>query len=474
MSSDKLDPISRADRPTSVRWYILVLIGAASWLLYLHRYAWGVVKSSFRKENPQFTDQDIGWLDSAFLATYACGQIPGGLAGDVFGPRLVLGLSILFWSLAVAGVAATSGYWPLFAMLAVLGLSQAGAYPAVSKVTRSWFPASIRTRVQGAVTALGRLGGASAPFIIRFILIGLLALSWRGALLTIALPGVLLALAFWVIFRNSPREHPWTNRAEEKAIEELARVPDAADRWQTAPTESTEEVSTHAPGEIASTPSVAQEDTSPVSSSPVRSSLHGPARVSLVMLLVYSFFSTFADMLYVFWIPSFLVDGKGLSGEMMSIFAPLPLIGGAIGGVVGGTLNDLLIRRTGNPRLVRSGVALTGKSLAALLIVVSLAVPDGRLVMVLLLGCKFFGDWSLPTQWGTITDMAGKGAGTVFGIVNTIGSLGGFAAGPLLGYLKQHYGWEGLFLGVGVAYLAAALCWLFIDCTQRLVYSART
>src|SRR5262249_50773044 len=197
--------------------------------------------------------------------------------------------------------------------------------------------------------------------------------------------------------------------------------------------------------------------------------LDGPTRVSLVVMLVYAFFSTFADMLYVFWIPSFLVEGKGLSQTDMGLFAPLPLLGGAVGGIVGGVLNDVLIRSTRRPRWVRSGVALMGKSLAAVLIVASLAVPDGRMVMVLLLGCKFFGDWSLPTQWGTITDMAGKAAGTMFGVVNTVGALGGFAAGPGLGHLKQHHGWEGLFLGVGAAYLAAALSWLLIDCTRRLV-----
>src|SRR5205823_3762469 len=152
----------------------------------------------------------------------------------------------------------------------------------------------------------------------------------------------------------------------------------------------------------------------------------------------------------------------------MGWFAPLPLLGGAAGGLVGGALNDVLLRRTGRPRWVRSGIAFTGKFLAALLLLASLAIPDGRLVMVLLLACKFFGDWSLPTQWGTITDIAGKGAGTLFGVINTVGSLGGFTAGPVLGYLKENYGWEALFLGVGAAYLAAAACWLFIDCTVRV------
>jgi sugar phosphate permease len=197
--------------------------------------------------------------------------------------------------------------------------------------------------------------------------------------------------------------------------------------------------------------------------------LGGAAGFSLCMLLVYAFFATFADMLYVNWIPSFLVEGKRLSEETMGWFAPLPLLGGALGGVAGGVLNDVLLRRSRGPRWARSGVALAGKLMAAVLILASLAVADGRWVMVLLLGCKFFADWGLSTQWGAMTDMGGRGTGTLFGVVNTAGSLGGFAAGPLMGHLKQHHGWEGLFLGVAAAYVTAALAWLFIDCTRRLV-----
>jgi sugar phosphate permease len=476
MQTGKLDLFFPDSRPTRVRWLIFVLIGAASWLLYLHRYAWGVVKPSFRAENPGLTATELGWLDSAFLATYAIGQVPGGLAGDVFGPRAVLGLSILLWSLTVAGLASANGFWPLFGVLLAFGLSQAGAYPAVSKVTRSWFPPVVRTSVQGVVTSLGRVGAACAPPILAVALMGRLGLSWREALVVIALPGVLLALAFWLVFRNSPREHPWANRAEQQAIEpdSLPAVSASAVspplRSGTGITTRTG-VSEEVPGP-SSTPTelVLSPLAPPLIPNVVSASLRkGGALLSPAMLLAHSFFSTFADMLYVFWIPSFLVEGKGLSAAEMGWFAPLPLLGGAVGGVLGGALNDVLIGWTGRPRWVRSGVAFSGKFLAAVLIVISLAVPDGRWVMVLLLACKFFGDWSMPTLWGTITDVAGKGAGTVFGVVNTVGSIGGFAAGPLLGYLKQHHGWDGLFLGVAVAYLASALTWLFIDCTRRLV-----
>ena len=42
------------------------------------------------------------------------------------------------------------------------------------------------------------------------------------------------------------------------------------------------------------------------------------------------------------------------------------------------------------------------------------------------------------------------------------------AAGPMLGYLKDRFGWEGLFYGVVGMCVVAAVTWLFIDCTKRV------
>src|SRR5919202_282856 len=80
-------------RPTRVRWLIFALACAVSWLLYLHRYAWGVVRPAVKSEYG-LSDVQLGWLDSLFNATYALGQVPGGLAGDLLGPREVLSLLI--------------------------------------------------------------------------------------------------------------------------------------------------------------------------------------------------------------------------------------------------------------------------------------------------------------------------------------------------------------------------------------------
>ena len=47
---------SSIERPTAVRWLVCGLACFTSWLLYLHRYAWGVIKPAFRSENPGFDD----------------------------------------------------------------------------------------------------------------------------------------------------------------------------------------------------------------------------------------------------------------------------------------------------------------------------------------------------------------------------------------------------------------------------------
>ena len=171
------------ERPTQVRWIIFVLAGAASWLLYLHRYAWGVMKPSFRADYPDLDDIDVGWLDSAFQAAYALGQVPSGIAGDRFGPRAMLSLLTFVGSLGVAGVACAGGFWPFVWARAGFGLAQAGVYPVVNKMTRTWFPLATRTTVQGAVTALGRIGAATAPIVIATLLMGVLGLTWQTTLI---------------------------------------------------------------------------------------------------------------------------------------------------------------------------------------------------------------------------------------------------------------------------------------------------
>ena len=431
MSESPSPPEAPTARPTGIRWLVLALACLTSWLLYLHRYSWGVIKAEVKSEFG-FSDTQLGWLDSAFNLSYALFQVPGGLLGDLVGPAIVLPVIILAWSGCVAGTAMVGQAWSFAAVRTLFGLTQAGAYSNLSKVTRSWFPASVRTTAQGLIGSFsGRAGGASAALIVGSLLLGWLQMEWRAAMLWLALAGICFAVAFRLLFTDSPASHPWANSAEQALLdgEEPAQPP--------------------APGAAP------------------RLDRSRPALANLAMLMLHGVASAGADMLYVYWIPLFLREAKGFDPIQMGIFASLPLWGGAAGGAFAGLLNDWLIRLRGR-KFARKAVGLTGKVLASILVLISLDLEDGRLIMVLLAGAKFLTDWSQPTVWGTITDIAGPASGRVFGAVNMAGSVGAFVSGPVLGWIKQRLGWPILFQTIAGAYVFAGLCWLGIDATRKV------
>jgi sugar phosphate permease len=414
-----------------VRWIIFGLACATSFLNYVHRYSWGVVRPDVIKAY-NLTDSQMGWLDGAFNLTYSLCQFPGGLAGDVYGPRLVISLAAVVWSCFVVGPVYLKNFASLLCYRLGFGIAQSSAYPNLGKITQTWFPASVRTSVQGSIASLaGRAGAAAAPIIIATLFIGTFGMSWQASLMTVAIVGGALAVAFWFMFRNEPSEHPRANQAECDLISagEVPTGDKAKPRFQWSKAN----------------------------------------KLNLGIFMSASFCSTFADNLFVFWMPQYLMLEKGFDPISMGLYASLPLWGGALGGLFGGFLNDWLIRRIGNRRLARRLVASTGKTIAAGLIACSLLFDDGRHVMIVLAFCKFFSDWSQPTWWGTVTDLGGPAAGRVFGMVNMLGSAGATVAGPVMGYVKQDFGWSALFLFTGGMYLVTALFWSRVDCTKRLV-----
>jgi MFS family permease len=430
--TDGPPPLTAPTRPTRARLLVLALACGLSFILYLHRYAWGFVKKDVSDEFGWDT-LTLGWLDSLFGLSYSLGQVPSGVLCDWFGARALLGAGVLGWSLSLAGIAAASGLASMACARLVFGATQAGCYPVLTKVSKNWFPPSMRTTAQGLIaTFFGRAGGAASFFLLGTVLLGWLALPWRPAVLILAVLGLVAGALFLLLFRNTPREHPWANEAEVDLI--TAGDPEAA----------------HA----------------------TRSRLSWIALFrsrSALFLLLRAAIVNLADVLFVYWLPLYLLTMKGLSHADAGWLAALPLLGGAVGGAFSGALQSRLIRTVG-PRWARSGVGLTGKGLAAVLMLTVPGLEAAGAIVVVFVAVKFFGDWEQPAEWGTATDVGGRSAATVFACVNAAGSLGGFLAGPLIGLLLRRHsaGWTTVFLLIAGEYLLASASWLFIDCRQRL------
>jgi MFS family permease len=187
-------------------------------------------------------------------------------------------------------------------------------------------------------------------------------------------------------------------------------------------------------------------------------------------------------MFFSNWLPLYLAEAKGVEMTNTGWMAALPLVGGALGGMLaGGMLQNWLLRKTGNRRWSRSGIGLVGNLLAGVCLFASLAFDSAASIVWIFFALKFFADWAQPTCWAATTDMGGRAAASLFAIVNTSGSLAGFVSGPVMGKTIQFFGsvpgdstassqsgWTALFVMIGIVYIASALSWLFIDCTRSI------
>ncbi|HUG71237.1 MAG TPA: MFS transporter [Pirellulaceae bacterium] len=436
---------SIAERPTRVRWLVFVLASGASWMLYLHRYSWNFIRPALLEEY-EFTNAQVDGLFTVFNASYAIGQIPSGILCDFFGPHLFLSVIIVLWSVLLPCFGLTGNFYGLAGLRLGFGAAQAGCYPCLTKVTRVWFPLRTRTIVQGMVASFfGRSGGAMSSIIMGTLLMGMFGLGWRAAVSIMGLAGVLFAGLFAWLYRNDPRQDTRVNQAELALIRE---------------------------GET-ETPSDGPRVL------PFRRVIRNP---SMLIFIFQQFINAGADSIYVYAMGSYFMTARNFDVGTAGLLVSLPLWGGAVGGVVGGFVNDGLIQLTGSRRWSRTSVGFAGKLVACLMMFVAIQQVSGIAAAVCLFVVKFFSDWTQPTVWGTCTDMGGRYSATVFSIVNTSGSVGMIATPLLLGVILDLYttteiidgkeqlitDYTPMFAIVAAMYLVSACCWLFINCTRSL------
>jgi nitrate/nitrite transporter NarK len=207
----------------------------------------------------------------------------------------------------------------------------------------------------------------------------------------------------------------------------------------------------------------------------------------LRFFLAQQFLDAGSDLAFVSLIGTYFLEARGFDVSKTGWLASLPLWGGALGGITGGWLNDGLIAGTGSRRWVRSGVGFVGKLIGCAMLGLVVGQSRGEAAALVLFAAKFFSDWSQPTVWGTCTDLGGRHSATVFGLINTAGTLGGVVMPVVFGRLLDGFtsraevagrivvttDWSPLFLLLSAMYLGSGLCWLAIDCTRSLDVEVR-
>jgi MFS family permease len=210
--------------PTRVRFIVIGLSIAMSLLLYLDRFAI-TPATSVMLEELQLKKEQLGDAVGAFFLAYALMQIPSGWLTDALGARWMLALYVVAWSIATIGLGLAYGLAAIWLMRLVLGIAQAGAYPAAAALLKRWVPYSARGVANSSVSMGGRLGLLISLLATVPLMMGIRSAlgwetdAWRAVFVGYGALGLGWGVAFVWLYRDSPREHPWCNSAEVKLIE---------------------------------------------------------------------------------------------------------------------------------------------------------------------------------------------------------------------------------------------------------------
>ncbi|HUJ19924.1 MAG TPA: MFS transporter [Bryobacteraceae bacterium] len=416
---------SLATRPTHVRHVVLGLTVAAYLITYMDRVNIASAMPVIQRELGLSTVM-AGWIFSSFRWGYALFQIPGGWLGDRIGPRRALALIVTWWSLFTT---ATALAWNAISMAAVrflFGVGEAGAFPIATRALSRWILPAERGFAQGITHAGSRLGAALTPVIIVLLTV---AYGWRVPFLVFGAVGVLWAAAWHWYYRDVPAEHAGVNAAERGLIESSL-------------------------GCTATAPSV-----------PWRRILKSSTLWTLSLMY---FCYAYCISVYLDWFPTYLHDHRGFDLKRMGFYASLPLLAGTLGDVLGGWLSDRWVRRTGDLKAARRGVAVAGFLLAAgaILPATFTTMPAASVWYTCL---AVFGlETTVGVSWAIPLDIGGDYAGSVSAVMNTCGNIGGAISPALLAYLVRFYGWNVPFVVASGLCVAAAALFGNIDATRTI------
>ena len=167
-----------SERATSVRWRIVGLLLGYAALVHFNRIS--IAVAGTERLMPQFNISPVlmGALSSAYLWTYTLMMTPGGWFIDRFGSRASL-LVVGFGSALCVGLTGVAGFTVtsaaliiplLFAVRALLGITNAPFHPGAAHAVSRWIPGPQRASVNGLVNAAALVGISCTYYLFGFMM----------------------------------------------------------------------------------------------------------------------------------------------------------------------------------------------------------------------------------------------------------------------------------------------------------------
>jgi sugar phosphate permease len=408
-------------RLKSVQRIALVMLVVAGVVNYIDRATLAVANPLIRQDLG-LSIADMGYLLSAFLWSYAFAQLPTGAMVDKLGPRLLLTLGLSLWSIAQLLGGFVQGFGQFFGARILLGVGEAPQFPTGARVVRDWFNQRDRGLATGVFNCASSLGTALAVPLLTFLM---LAFGWRTMFAVMGVAGLLVAVFWYFLYRN-PTELALTS--EENAYRTQGDPPGQRTKvtfreWK----------------------------------------LLFRFRTTWGMILGY-FGCIYLTWIYTAWLPGYLEIERHMSVKYTGWAAAIPFAFGVAGGVLGGYIADILVRRGVGPvqsRKYPAAIALLGTAACT---VAAAYVSSNALAIAFISASLFLVYVTSTCAWALSSVAAPTNCTASIGAMQNFGGyLGGALAPTVTGLIVQTTGSFVPAMVVGALIgVASAACYLFV------------
>jgi len=372
---------------------------------------------------------DFGWVMAAFTLGYAIFQAPSGKLADNYGPRRIISGIISIWSFLTALTGFAWNYLSMLVIRFLFGAGEAGLFPSIAKVVYYWYPIKERGIIQGINFSGSRIGAAFAMPLVAWMIT---EIGWRHTFVVFGILGIVVAVLWYIIFRDKPENARYIGSEEVDYIKK---------NRQQSSTEAKKTV-------------------------PFRLLMKS---ATIWKIMIQYICSNFTFYFSITWMYTYILERFNLGVVETGFYTSIPLIGGAIGNWLGGSLVDAIYRR-GNWKLSRRAPAIIGFALSAIgMIMVTQVMSPGLSVFFMSLAV-FGADMTLSPSWAFCIDIGKEDAGVVSGTMNMAGNLGAFVTIIAFPYFFQWTNrYEPFFILCSILSMVAIVLWFSLNPTKPII-----
>jgi ACS family hexuronate transporter-like MFS transporter len=396
-----------------IRWFMLLFALIATILNYVDRLAFNYLSADGPLRD-LIPDDAFGYIGMAFFIGYMLSNFISGFVIDKLGTRLGYSLCMAFWTTAslLQAIATLPVHFGIFRTL--LGIGEAGNWPAAIKLTGEWFPPVERSTATGIFNSGAAIGAIVTPPLV--IWLGG-KYGWQAAFVVIGACGYLLLAAFWFVYYT-----PEYSLKESKArvVPPLKLIKTRFVSW-------------------------------------------------------FTFSKFFMDPVWyfiTFWIGRYLVDVYGWNLKEIGWYVMIPFLVADIGNILGGLFTQFIIRK-GTPiaRARKISVGIFGTILGFSLILGPFVIYSGAGALIVLSLAGFgYAAYSSNSMAFPADVVPQSATASVWGVASVGAGLGGAVFQSISGIAVKEISeihnytaaYSVVFIGYGILALIAVFIVIFL------------